>query len=112
MILHKCRETDPDFYLFLLFSAATGVRVSEELAIFFGDIDFINKTVTISRQLGRGFNDQGMDPLLVARQCLPLKTKNAYRTIPLPDFLLEELILQKRKCELKNSGKGYGASEL
>lgn len=101
MILHKCRETDPDFYLFLLFSAATGVRVSEELAIFFSDIDFINKTVTISRQLGRGFNDQGMDPLLVARQCLPLKTKNAYRTIPLPDFLLEELILQKRKCELK-----------
>ena len=42
-----------------------------------------------------------MDPQLVARQFLPLKTKNAYRTIPLPDFLLDELILQEQKCKLK-----------
>ena len=101
LILHKCRETDPDLYLLLLFSAATGVRISEARAVCFSDIDYENKTVTISRQLGRGFNDQGMDPQLVARQFLPLKTKNAYRTIPLPDFLLDELILQEQKCKLK-----------
>ena len=100
-ILSKCKECDPDFYLFLLFSVSTGVRISEERALCFSDIDYINKTCTISRQLGRDFSNEGIENQLVTRQFIPLKTKNANRTIPLPDFLLDELILAKRRQEIE-----------
>ena len=110
-ILSRCQEIDPDFYLFLLFSAATGTRISEARAICFSDIDFINKKVTISHQLGRDFSKDGTVSPFSSQQFVPLKTRNAYRTIPLPDFLLDELILAKRKKEIEKKNDEFYLKE-
>ena len=67
---------------------ATGLRRGELLGLKWQDVDFNQGTVTVRRQIGRinGVVTEG-----------PLKTKNAYRVIPLGNQALEVLKSQKEK---------------
>jgi integrase len=63
---------------------STGLRESELLGLRWSDIDWRNKTISISRQL---VHDPRLQPELFG----PLKTSSAYRTIYLGDQTIEKL---------------------
>ena len=97
LLFHTCKEVEPSIYLLMLLSAATGARISEILGLCYDDIDYIQKEVTISHQLGRtinGYKDSDSDTIMESTR---VKSPNGIRSIPLPDFILEEIILKKKK---------------
>ena len=67
---------------------ATGLRRGELLGLKWQDVDFNQGTITVRRQIGRinGVVTEG-----------PLKTKNAYRVIPLGEQAVAVLHSQKEK---------------
>ena len=73
---------------------ATGLRRGELLGLKWEDIDFVNQTLRVRRQVGR-INGEVREA--------PLKTKNAYRTISLgPDAI--DILKQQRE---KQPGSSY-----
>lgn len=71
-----------DFGLFYLFLLYTGCRLGEALAIQGRDIDYINKTLSISKSVYFEHNKPNIkEP----------KTKAGIRTVPIPDILFDEL---------------------
>lgn len=96
-IILECKKAEPSIYLLLTMSAATGTRISETLGICYDDIDFTKKEVHIRHQLGRKFElVKGHEYETVLGKA-KVKTENSLRDIPLPDFLLDEIIVQKAK---------------
>lgn len=73
----------------LAFLAGSGCRVGEALGLTWGDIDFAAGTARITAQLDRN------------GQRVPLKTRNARRTLDLPRSLVERL--KRRKLSSAHS---------
>lgn len=70
-------------YMIAVISLYTGLRYSEALGLTWDCVDLKNKEMTIEKQWTLdGFG--------------PLKTENSYRTIPIPDELLNILIHHKK----------------
>lgn len=77
----------------------TGVRVSECFALRWSDVNFEQKTIKIHKQLR--FQDR--------KWCFtPLKTKNSYRVIDVPERFIE--YLRKLKAAQEQSKKVYGGA--
>lgn len=70
----------PDAYIATSVCYYTGLRRSECLALTWQDISFAGKTLTVNKQVPH--------PMYMYRKPIPLKTKNSYRTIPIPQVLL------------------------
>lgn len=70
----------PDAYIATAVCYYTGLRRSECLALTWQDISFTEKTLQV--------NKQAPHPMYMYRKPVPLKTKNSYRTIPIPRALL------------------------
>lgn len=71
----------PAFYCFEVLYW-TGIREGELLALTLNDFDFVKKTLTINKTYHR-LNGQDI--------ITPPKTRKSYRTIALPDFLVDEV---------------------
>ena len=67
---------------------ATGLRRGELLGLKWEDIDFEHGNLRVKRQIAR-INGEVVEA--------PLKTKNAYRTLPLADDTIQVLNQQKKK---------------
>ena len=67
---------------------ATGLRRGELLGLKWSDIDLEKGDLRVQRQIGR-INGKIME--------MPLKTKNAYRTLPLSADAIDVLMQQRRK---------------
>lgn len=72
-----------------IFSIAlyTGMRQGEILGLHLSDIDFTEKTINISKQNARVFDEENEDRLV--RKIAETKTENSVRKIYTPDFLLD-----------------------
>jgi len=53
MLLETTQKHKPEFYPFMLVLARTGMRLGEAIALQWDDINFENKTITISRSITR-----------------------------------------------------------
>lgn len=91
-ILIKCKENFPELYLPLLLSLTTGIRISEMLAIKYADIDFSDKTLHISRQQGKEYDP--VSKTVISTEVKP-KSYSSNRYIPLPDWVVEEIIVKR-----------------
>lgn len=82
------------------------MRRGEILGLKWADINFKNKFIDVKRSLAY-IPDEGY--ILTS-----LKTENAYRQIPIPDYLIEELQNHREMQELKKKtlGPGYTDNEL
>jgi integrase len=103
LLFYTCKEVEPSIYLLMLISAATGVRISEAIGLCYNDIDFVKKEVIISHQLGRtlnGFKNSTTDTVMENTR---VKSANGIRSIPLPDFILEEIIIKKKNHDYQKS---------
>ena len=79
------------FELFLL-ELTTGLRRGELLGLKWSDIDLEKGDLRVQRQIGR------IDGKIIE---MPLKTKNAYRTLPLSADAIS--VLKMQKCKVGNS---------
>lgn len=79
MFLKTAKEYEPiHYYTLILLLAFTGLRRGEALGLYWGNIDFDSKTVTVERTRD---NNSIRTP----------KTKNSYRTILMDDKVTEQL---------------------
>ena len=69
----------------------------------YSDVDYINRTLKVQRQLGKLPNSYIDDvPLkMLTKQEIPVKTESSNREIPIPDYVFEA-ILEQRKIYEKN----------
>lgn len=87
------RRVDPRFRIrFLIYILYfTGLRISEALALKYSDFDLENKTLKVRRQViraGKITRERERGSLTVGK----LKSPSSYRTLPLPDVIIPELL--------------------
>ena len=80
---------DSGVYELYYLDLATGLRRGELLGLKWADVDFEHSTVKVQRAISRQ-NGKVVEA--------PLKTKNAYRTLPLSADAIDVLKAQKRKA--------------
>lgn len=99
-LLCLCREKEPQLYLPMLLAATAGLRISEIIALRYENIDFLNKKISVERQLGRSIypNEQSSNRPVLWQE-LKLKTKRSRRTVELADFVLEEILFERQRYE-------------
>ena len=88
----------------VLFNVLMGLRRQEINAVKYSDVDYINRTLTVERQLGKGIDrtpnsgNEGM-----TKQELPLKTSSSKRILPIPDYVFEAILEERKKYERHKS---------
>lgn len=104
LLLEKSKETCYKLYLPLLLTITAGLRISEALGVKFSDIDCNKNELHVTGQVGRTMDGQGLEEGTLYCQKIEPKTQNGYRTIPLPDFVMDEILLAKCRYDaLKNT---------
>lgn len=83
----------------VLFNVLMGLRRSEINAVKYSDVDYVNRTLTVQRQLGQIINTKKEDfaPKTFTKQEIEPKTESSYRVLPIPDYVFEA-ILQEITC--------------
>jgi len=77
--------------IFIILALSTGMRLGEILGLHWGDIDFINKSLTIKRTVNRLKNYNSDTDKKTALIINSPKTENSIRIIPLNDTILKYL---------------------
>lgn len=104
-ILIEASKSTP-IYLQVLFNTLMGLRRSEIIGLKYSDINYIDQTITIKRQLGRKV-DMGKDSCkrkILTKQEIQLKTPSSYRTLKIPEYVFQA-ILEQRKIYEKNRNR-------
>lgn len=99
VLLEKSKGTP--IHMQVLFGVLMGLRRSEINGVKYSDIDYINRTLNVKRQLGRIHNAKKEDfaPKTFTKQEVGLKTKSSYREIPIPDYVFEEILKERQVYE-------------
>ena len=106
-LIEASRETP--IHMQVLFAVLLGLRRCEINGVKYSDIDYINRTLKVQRQLGKKPNTTAEDfpAKTFTKQEIALKTPSSYRTIPIPDYVFEA-ILEERKVYEKNRRRRSG----
>ena len=104
ILLEKSKDTP--IHMQVLFNVLMGLRRSEINGVKYSDIDYVNRTLKVQRQLGRVHNTQKEDyaPKTFTKQEVGLKTNSSYREVPIPDYVFEA-ILEERQIYEKNRNR-------
>ncbi len=104
VLLEKSKDTP--IHMQVMFNVLRGLRRSEINGVKYSDVDYINHTLKVERQLGRVHNTAKEDfaPKTFTKQEVGLKTKSSYREIPIPDYVFDA-ILKKRQVYEKNRNR-------
>lgn len=92
---------DTPIYLQVMFAVLMGLRRSEIIAVKYSDIDYINRTLHVERQLGivPMSDKKDFQPKTYTKQEIELKTESSDRIIPISDILFEAIIEERQKYE-------------
>lgn len=92
-------------YLHILFATLMGLRRGEIIALKYSDIDYINRTLQVQRQLGKIPMSKKEDfvPGTYTKQEVRVKTESSERMIPIPDRLFEAIIEERQRYEKNRS---------
>ncbi len=97
--LYICKMQYPEMFMPFLLSLTIGTRISETIALKYSDIDFTNCIISVSRQLGKSMNE---NKDIYYGEVKP-KTKNGIRKIPLPKWVIDEIIVHRASYEKKKN---------
>lgn len=99
LLIEESKKTP--IHLMVLMNVLMGLRRSEIIAVKYSDIDYINRTLSVERQLGRKLNTNKEDfaPKTFTKQEVRLKTKSSKRVIPIPDLVFEEILKERQLYE-------------
>ncbi len=103
-LLEKSKGTT--MYLPILFAGLLGLRKSEILGLKYSDVDYLNRTIHIQRQLGRDLNKDTITPKTATKQEIPLKTKSSDRIIYLPNLVYNSIMEERQRYE-KNKHRRF-----
>lgn len=98
-MLYTCKKEEPVILMPLLLAVTAGLRISETIGLKYEDIDFGRNELYVERQLGRSTSNEGIKEEKMLVQELTPKTRNSIRTVPLADFVMDEIILQRQRYE-------------
>ena len=102
------RASKNNWYLEILLGLFMGLRKGEIAGLKYGDFDFSRKTLTISRQITSNPiipEGQGKVSEYQVIEKEP-KTPNSYRTLRVPDVIMEEVAVRKVQNDLRKEKKG------
>ncbi len=104
LLIAKSKETP--IYLHILFALLTGLRKQEINGLKYKDIDFVNRKIHLTRQLGIDPNKpkEKCAKKTYTKQEIKLKSYSSERIIDIPDMLFDA-ILEERKKYNKNRSR-------
>lgn len=104
LLIEKSKDTP--IYLHILFALLTGLRKQEINGLKYKDIDFVNRKIYLSRQLGIDPNKSKEEcaKKTYTKQEIALKSYSSERILDIPDMLFEA-ILEERKKYNKNKNR-------
>ena len=104
ILLEASRETP--IHMQILFNVLMGLRRQEINGLKYSDIDYINRTLSVERQLGKELNrtPNAANDRSKTKKELPLKTSSSKRELPVPDYVFEA-ILEERKIYERNRSR-------
>lgn len=78
----------------MLFNVLMGLRRQEINGLKYSDVDYINRTLSVERQLGKEL-DRNPDTTVLepmTKRELPLKSSSSKRVLPIPDYVFEAIL--------------------
>lgn len=96
-LLQVAKEQESFLFLPLLVTLTSGLRISELIALKYEDINYTEKTLYVTRQLGRKLEFMEPETEHARNQECEPKSQNGIRTILLPQLTLDEIILEKKR---------------
>lgn len=97
LLIEKSKGTK--IYLPILFAGLLGLRKGEILGLKYPDVDYINRTIHIQRQLGRDVTKDEVEPKTATKQEISLKTNSSNRVIDLPDLVYNSIMEERQRYE-------------
>ncbi|MDO4321257.1 MAG: site-specific integrase [Lachnospiraceae bacterium] len=96
---------DTPIHMQVLFNVLMGLRRREINGVKYSDVDYINRTLRVQRQLGTklGTKKEDFPPETYRKQEVRLKTPSSYRTLPIPDYVFEAILEQRKIYERNRS---------
>lgn len=96
---------DTPIHIQVLFNVLMGLRRQEINAVKYTDVDYINRTLSVERQLGKALNrnPNKVDERPTTKSELPLKTSSSRRELPIPDYVFEAILEERKKYERNRS---------
>ena len=96
---------DTPIHMQILFNVLMGLRRQEINAVKYSDIDYINRTLSVERQLGKKLSREpkSVDERPTTKNELPLKTLSSRRELPIPDYVFEAILEERKKYERNRS---------
>ena len=91
------KSKDIPIHMQVLLNVLMGLRRSEINGVKYSDVDYINRTLKVERQLGKIHNavKEDFPPKTFIKQEAGLKTKSSYREIPIPDYVFEAILKER-----------------
>ena len=104
-VLIEASKSTP-IYLQVLFNTLMGLRRNEIIGLKYSDINYVEQTLTVKRQLGRitAMDKDSCKRKTLTKQEIPLKTPSSYRILKIPDYVFQA-ILEQQKIYEKNKSK-------
>ncbi|MCI5849492.1 MAG: site-specific integrase, partial [Lachnoclostridium sp.] len=89
----------------LQFNMLMGLRRQEINGLRYSDIDYLNHTLTVRRQLGKDIDrtPYAEGNVASAKAELPLKTRSSYRVLHIPDYVFESILEERAIYERNRS---------
>ena len=89
----------------VLFNVLMGLRRSEINGLKYSDVDYVNHTLTVRRQLGKELNGKKEDyaPKTFTKQEIGLKSESSYRVLPIPDYVFEAILEERKLYEKRRN---------
>ncbi|RKI37953.1 site-specific integrase [bacterium D16-51] len=98
LLLEESRKTP--IHMQVLFNVLMGLRRQEINAVKYSDIDYVNRTLSVERQLGKELDRTPYGKTKGMTKCeLPLKTPSSRRILPIPDYVFEAILEERKKYE-------------
>ena len=96
---------DTPIHMQVAFKVLMGLRRREINGVKYSDVDYINRTLKVQRQLGKKINTKKEDfaPKTYTKQEVGLKTQSSYRVLPIPDYVFEAILEQRKIYERNRS---------
>ena len=85
----------------VLLNVLMGLRRQEINGLKYSDVDYINRTLSVERQLGKELNrnpEENDDKPMTKRE-LSLKSSSSKRVHPIPDYVFEAILEERKKYE-------------
>ena len=103
-ILIEAAKKTP-IYLQVMFAVLMGLRRSEIIGLKYSDVDYINRTLHVERQLGivPMSKKEDFKPKTYTKQEVDVKTESSNRIIPIPDRLFEAILEERQRYEKNRS---------